>query len=817
MKLNIKKFLSSYKATIILMVLYITGLALATFIEKYQGTLAAKTMIYYSPLFFFLQFLMVVNFIYEVIEHQLLRKKKWGFMLIHSAFIVILLGALITHLFSKEGILHLREGDRDDRMVVHTSEGITFHDLPFAVELEKFTLKRYPGSSSPSSFESDLMIHADGRSYKGRVFMNNILDIKGYRLFQASYDKDEKGTILSVNKDVAGRNVTYTGYGLLLLGFILFLIEPNSRIRQLTRQLKKLHTPVKMIIVFILLFPSLQMKAQHAHEEMLQSVLQHTINKGHAEKFGSLSIQAENGRMLPVNTFSSEILRKLHKESKFKSLNSDQFLLSLLTMPDIWMYIPFIVNLNDELADFYNLTPKVCAYIEVFDENGEYRLQEKLEEAYAKMPTERTSFDKDIINLDERINIFHQLLNFQMLNIFPKEDDPNHKWYAPGDDLSDFYGQDSMFVSRIMIWYVDEVRAASESRDWTKADEVLSMMVTYQQKKNTTLEINPKKIAAELKYNKMEFFRYCKIGYLVLGGLLLVLAFISLFDTKRWMVWLKWILAAGVLAVFAYQATGISMRWYISGHVPWSNSYETMVYVAWVTVAAGLLFMRRSTMTFALATLFGGVILFVSGLNWMDPQISPLIPVLKSPWLMFHVAILVAAYGFFGISSLIGFANLTLMCIKTEKNKNILMYRIKELSIINEISLYVGVALMTIGCFIGAIWANESWGRYWGWDPKETWALITIIVYVIVIHLRLVKKWFNYWLFNLLSAIALSSVLMTFFGVNYFLSGMHSYGSTNSVDGALVYLCVIVGAIIALAVFSYSKWKKWYHKAKIKR
>jgi len=808
MRIAIEKSLSSYKTTIILLVIYVIGLAFATFIEKHHGTVAAKAMIYYSPVFFFLQFLMVVNFIFEVIEYRLLKRRKWGFMLIHSAFIVILLGALITHLFSKEGILHLREGGRDDRMVVHTSEGVSYHDLPFAVELEKFTLKRYPGSSSPSSFESDLLIHVDGQTYEGRVFMNNVLDIKGYRLFQASYDTDEKGTILSINKDVAGRNVTYTGYGLLLLGFILFLIEPNSRLRQLARRLKELRGPVKSLVVFIvLLLSSFQLKAQD-HTSMLQSVLQYTVNKEHAQKFGSMPIQSESGRMMPINTFSSEVLRKLHKEYKFNNLNSDQFLLSLLTMPDMWIHIPFITNPNNELAVYFGLTPEVCAYIEVFNENGEYRLQEKVEEAYAKMPADRTSFDKDIITLDERINIFHQLINHWMLNLFPKEDDPNHKWYAPGDDLSAFGGQDSLFVSSITGWYLDEVRSALRSRDWAKADEVLGMILTYQQSKNKTLEINPKRIAAELKYNKMEVFRYCKIGYLILGGLLLVLAFISLFDTKWWMIWFKWGLAMGVLAVFAYQTTGMGMRWYISGHAPWSNSYETMVYVAWATVAVGLLFMRRSTMTFSLATLFGGIILFVSGLNWMDPQINPLVPVLKSPWLMFHVAVLVAAYGFFGVSSLIGFTNLTLMCLRGGKGEDVLAHRIKELSIINEMSLHVGIALMTIGCFLGAIWANESWGRYWGWDPKETWALITIIVYVIVTHIRHVKKWFNYWLFNLLSAIAISSVLMTFFGVNYFLSGMHSYGSTDSIDGVFVYLFAIVGIIIALAVFSYFRWRK---------
>lgn len=811
MKAKIESILSSYVTTIVLLVIYALGLAFATFIEKYHGTVAAKAMIYYSPVFILLQFLMVVNFIYEVIEHQLLKKKKWGFMLIHVAFMVILGGAFITHLFGKEGILHIREGAREDRMVIYTSEGTRYKTLPFAVELVKFTLARYPGSSSPSSFESDLIIHVDGEQRKDRVFMNNVIDIKGYRLFQASYDKDEKGTILSVNQDVTGRRITYFGYGLLFVGFILSFIGRNSRFRQLGRQLKNLRSTVKATLGLLLLFAtSLQVSAQQEASPLMDAVLKYTINPEHAEKFGSLPIQSTNGRMIPVNTFSSEILRKLHKENKFGELNSDQFLLSLLAMPDMWMRVPVITHKSKELADYYDFSSEQsCAYMEVFDSNGQYKLQERLEEAYHKMPSERTRFDKDVMKLDEQVNILHQLFNYQMLNLFPKEDDPNHTWYAPGDDLSVFSGQDSMFVSRIMKWYLGEVQSALQSRDWTKADEVLGMITTYQNAKNKSITIDPDKIKAELKYNKLDIFRYCKIVYLILGGLSLVLAFLSLFETKKWMVGAKWLLALGVIAAFIYQTYGMGMRWYIAGYAPWSNSYETMVYVAWATVTGGLFFLRKSTMTFALATLFAGIILFVSGLNWMDPQINPLVPVLKSPWLMFHVAVIVAAYGFFGISCLIGLTNLILMCFGRVKKEDLLIARMKELSLINEMSLHVGIALMTIGTFLGAIWANESWGRYWGWDPKETWALITIIVYVIVTHLRHVKKCQSYWLFNFLSALAISSVLMTFFGVNYFLSGMHSYGANDAMGGVFVYLYMALGIILLLAAISWYGWQKW--------
>ncbi len=423
------------------------------------------------------------------------------------------------------------------------------------------------------------------------------------------------------------------------------------------------------------------------------------------------------------------------------------------------------------------------------------------------MPAQRTRFDKDLMKLDEQLNIFHQLINHQMLNLFPKEDDPNHKWYAPGDDLSAFSGKDSMFVSRILDWYLGEVQEGLKSGDWAKADEVVGMIGTYQQAKNKTLDISPKRMQAELKYNKMDVFRYCKIGYLVLGGLLLVLSFAMLFRRSRWMKVAVWLLGIGVLIVFHYHMFGMGMRWYIGGYAPWSNSYETMVYVGWATVFAGLLFVRRSTITFALATLFGGIILFVSGLNWMDPEINPLVPVLKSPWLMFHVAVIVAAYGFFGISCLIGLTNMVMMSITGRKNGNVLKARITELSIVNEMALWVGLALMTVGTFLGAVWANESWGRYWGWDPKETWALITMVVYAVVTHLHLVKCWNNPWLFNLASVIAFASVLMTFFGVNYFLSGMHSYGQNDNVHGIFTYLYIALGVVIILAILSYGRWK----------
>ena len=804
MKASFEKYISSYVTTIVLLLVYAVGLAVAPFIEKYWGTATAKSVVYYSPLFFLLQFLMVVNFLAIVVKKHLLQHRRWGLLVVHFSFLIILLGALVSHIWGEEGILHLREGESSDCMAVRSAQQTTYHTLPFTVELVKFTLTRYPGSASPSAYESELLVHVDGETLHERVYMNNVLDVKGYRFFQASYDPDEKGTVLSVNRDVAGRTITYTGYFFLTLGLILCLFEKNSRFVYLSRRLKSLG----QASLLILLFAGSLSASEKKGYDMSEVVQRYPVSEAHATKFAALPVQSGSGRMLPVNSFSSEVLRKLHKEDHFGKLSSDQFLLSLLTMPDMWIQVPLIALNNNELADYFDLSHETCSYAEMFDSNGQYKLQDKLDEAYAKLAADRSRFDKDLLKLDEQVNILHQLLNRQMLNLFPLADDANHKWYAPGDDLSLFSGKDSLFVSHIMDWYVSEVQQSLKSGDWSKPDEIVGMIATYQQAKNTGLDIRPEKMEAEIQYNQLDVFHQCKKGYLILGGVLLLISFIAFLRKERQIPYLNVLLMAGIIATFCFHMYGMGMRWYIAGYAPWSNSYETMVYVSWATVLAGLLFMRRNVMTLALATLFGGVILFVSGLNWMDPQINPLVPVLKSPWLMFHVAVIVAAYGFFGISCLIGLMNMILISLLNAKNRDTLKQRVEELTLVNEMALWIGLALMTVGTFLGAIWANESWGRYWGWDPKETWALITMVVYAIVLHLRLIPSCNNRWLFNLLSVLSFTSVLMTFFGVNYFLSGMHSYGQNDQVKGIFVYLYASVVVVILLGVKSYLQYRK---------
>ena len=797
------RFISSYRASIILLLIYSIGLAGATLLEKQFGAEAAKMLIYYSPLFIFLQLLIVVNFILTLANGNYIKQKKWAYLVIHFAFIIIMSGALTTFIFGKEGQIHIREGERSSQLVMHTSKGVKTETLPFELELRQFRLNRYPGSQSPSSYESDLIVHSDGKSFEANVYMNNVLDVKGYRFFQASYDEDELGTILSVNKDVAGRNITYAGYIVLVVGFILMFFIPNSRFRKLTRQLNEVNreiykvkkdiSKVSLLLLFTLI-PNLGFAQQQQFKN--------NIPKEHAELFGSIPIQFR-GRVMPMNTFSSEILRKVHKETTFENLNSDQFLLNLLAVPQMWMEIPFISVSNDQISRRYNLSEGYVSYRDLFDQNGNYILLPQLHHIHQHSRGNRTSEESDLLKLDERINILFQLFNYQMPALFPDANDLAHTWYAPGENLTSFSERDSIFVSNTFGNYLLEVRNSITSGNWSKPNELLSQVKEFQLNNDKASLINPDKLKAEIRYNNENIFSKARTLYFILGLLLLIFALLQMLQGKTWHNKVVSLLFISIILVCIYHIYGMGLRWYISGYAPWSNSYETMVYVALATVLAGLIFGRNSKLTLALATLFGGVILFVSGLNWMDPQINTLVPVLNSPWLMFHVAVIVAAYGFFGISFLLGILNLIIMSFY--KAKTFTRLRIKELSIINNLSLMIGLALMTVGTFLGAVWANESWGRYWGWDPKETWALITIIAYTIVTHLYLVKRLNNLWVFNLLSVVSFSSVLMTYFGVNYFLSGMHSYGQTEGISSVFVYIGIAFGIVAIIGFISFSR------------
>ena len=511
-----------------------------------------------------------------------------------------------------------------------------------------------------------------------------------------------------------------------------------------------------------------------------------------------------NGRLEPVNSYTSAILRKLYGADKLNGINSDQFFLNLLSFPDEWGAYPFIKVDNKELLQRFGRSGKYIAWEDVFDSEGNYILTDEVNDIYAKPASERKRMDSDLLKLDESVNIVYRIMQHQLLPLFPDENDAQGKWYSAGDELNVFQGKDSLFVSKIMDWYIYELGNGVRSGNWEEADKIVGMMNIFQQAKSKTPAIDNQRVKAELLYNQLNLFFWCRLAYLILGGILLFIACGEIIADFKWGKKVCGILIALLVIAFLAHTSGVLLRWYISGRAPWANAYESMICTSWMLVGGGLLFARRFRILPALAGLLGGIMLFVAGLNLLNPEITPLVPVLQSYWLMSHVAIIMIGYVFFALCALTGLFNLILMSLLSATNRVKLQFRIREFTLLNEMAMILGLFFMTAGTFLGAIWANVSWGRYWGWDPKETWALISIVVYALVLHIRFIPllKGKTTWCFNLLSVVAILSVIMTWFGVNYYLSGLHSYGKTEGGDLLLWIWGAGLCVVLALGLFA---------------
>jgi len=675
--------------------------------------------------------------------------------------------------------------------------------VPFNVRLDNFILDKYPGSMSPSSYESEVTVFDSrdgGKEFSQRIYMNNVLDYDGYRLFQSSYDQDELGTVLSVNHDFWGTMVTYLGYFLMMLGMVITLIAKKSRFNELRRKIKQLRAAKAILIIAVLLSSGV-----NAQEDQKDAKNYYEIDAAHADKFGRLLVQDRGGRIKPVNTMASEIIRKVTRKEVFEGLNSSQLLLSMIYNPGYWQTVPMIKVSHPQLEEKLGAKNRYVSFLDFFDKDFNYILTEDVAIANRKKPAEQTKYDKEVIKVDERTNICYMVYQGGMLRIFPKAKDENNTWFSQLD-YQQFTTHDSSFVKSILPFYFMSINQSFDKNDWSLADSTLNYIVDYQAKFGAAVIPPQQKIDAEILYNKINIFKRLFMYYTFVGLLILLFIFMDIFSAKQWKKKVVNYLSVGLFALFLLHTAGLAARWYISGHAPWSNGYESMIYIGWVTILAGFIFSRTSKMTLAATAILTSLILMVAHLNWLDPEITPLVPVLKSYWLMIHVAIITGSYGFLGLGALLGFMNLVLMIIKNAKNKIRIDATIKELTYINEMTLTVGLFMAAVGTFLGGVWANESWGRYWGWDPKETWALVIVLVYAMILHLRFIPKANGKYLFNLFSVLGFASVIMTYFGVNYYLSGLHSYAKGDPVPiPAFVYYTIGVVFLVAVAAYARNR------------
>ncbi|MEC9209816.1 MAG: cytochrome c biogenesis protein ResB, partial [Bacteroidota bacterium] len=544
------------------------------------------------------------------------------------------------------------------------SYGSKYYTTPFRVKLRDFQLERYAGSMSPSSYAAEVSILDGETASDHRIYMNNVLNYKGYRLFQSSYDKDEKGTILSVNHDWWGTLITYIGYFLLGLGFILVFVTKQTRYKALSEKLKKLSAII--ILLFIMSTSAFADDSASATED-------YRFNFNHISRFDALVVQDNGGRFKPVHTVTSEYLRKIYGKDNFEDQSATEVILGMMYNPVSWSKKPIVKVSHTKLRALLSSTDLNSKYIRVsfndfFDANGHYLLAKDIESAYEKLPKDRDQYDKDLIKVDERVNICFAVYGGGIFRFFPLPQDSNNTWLTYIQS-AEFEGNDSLFVANIIPMYFKGVQEGLETNNWATADTIINYIQKFQLRYGGDMLPAQTKIDVEIIYNKLSVFSELFMYYFLIGVLLIIVIIISLFNDAKWLALViqlfKWLIIFGFVA----HTAGLACRWYISGHAPWSNGYESMIYIAWATILSGIIFSKRSVLTLAATAVVSGLLLMVAHLNWLDPEITNLVPVLKSYWLMIHVAIITASYGFFSLGAILGLIALWLIIFTSSTNK----------------------------------------------------------------------------------------------------------------------------------------------------
>ncbi|MGB3590112.1 MAG: cytochrome c biogenesis protein CcsA, partial [Nonlabens sp.] len=788
-------------------------------------------------------------------------------------------------LLGGKGILSDYEDIELNNLKVYLKYGSIERELPFKIKLNDFIANKYPGTeNSYSSFESKVTVMDDGVEKDEHIYMNNVLDKEGYRFFQASFDKDELGTHLSVNHDFWGTNITYAGYFLLYLGLLAILFDRNTRFAELgrlidrvkKRKAKQLATAIMLLIAVsagaqtVQDDSSNQKHDEELHENHKHGGVDHTtgldsknavstnrdagevqepirtqveqpivvpeytksfldsiivtnlVPIAQAEKFAKVVVQDDDGRMKPMGTLASEALRKLYKQTHYEAQTGDsivkvtpvQVMLSMIQLRALWFDVPLIKleRKDDTIKNLIGLDRK-AKYARGYDffRNADgsltsSKLNPFLDDAYAAQI--RSGYQERIVDKDQKVNLLDRLIVRSLFKVFPKPADANNKWVSEPEwqDEAFVREEDKAFVRDFFPAYASLLMEGQQTGNYLRANTALNSLFEFQKTYGAAVYPSEDKINAELLYNKYNIFEALYKWYYWFGIVMLVLLIVQVIKPMKELRYAINFHLVVLIALFAVHVAGLAMRWYLSGHAPWSDAYETLIYIPAVIMAFGFAVGRKSLMTIAASAFIAGVILMIAQWNWMDPAIANLQPVLQGYWLMIHVSVIVGSYGPFALGFILGLITLILMIFSTQSNKARMDLTIKELTYINEVALTVGLIMLTIGNFLGGMWANESWGRYWGWDPKETWALITIFIYAFVLHLRLVPGLKGRWTFNLWSMLAFYSVMMTYFGVNFYLSGLHSYASGDQI---VSYEFIGYSLLIIAAVAILARWREF--------
>ncbi len=729
------------KSVLLCFLVVIATLIISTLVDPLLGTSGVAQTIYGSTLFTLLWAVLAVLAVCLIV-----RVKLWtrpATLLIHAAFLVILAGALITHLTGRQGTMHIRNGQTAD--VVELGHG-DLEKLPFSVTLTRFDVDYYPGTSSPQDYRSLLRITHNGDATEAQVSMNKIVEYGGYRFYQSGYDPDQQGTQLMVTHDPWGIGVTYCGYLLLLVAMIGYFLEPKSRFRQLLRQ------PAAALLLLLMALPA------STDAKNMPKIAPTDV----AEQMGDLYI-FYNGRVAPMETFAHDFTTKLCGSDHYRSRMATEVLAGWVFFPDTWKEEPML-KIKGAAKRAIGKRERMVSLRDMANHVGDYKLQPLLDKI---RQGETVSGKSDLLAADEKVSIINGLFTGAAMKIFPIRDKKgNVEWYAAVDKLPDDLDiKRWTFIRKSMDLVTEKV----VTRRYSEARELLQGIKRYQEKECGEQLPTAKEVAAEKTYNKISSAKVWAMACITIGLLSFVYC-IWLTARRRMHRWVSIALHAGLLVVWCYLSYCMVLRWQISHHLPLSNGFEVMQGLAWCCFLITGLLGRRMLLALPFGYLVGGLALLVSMIGQSNPSVTQLMPVLQSPLLSLHVMVIMVAYALLAFVMLNGVAALILSRARRTGNVD----APRQLQRTSLLMLYPAVFLLTIGIFIGAVGANVSWGRYWGWDPKEVWALITMMIYALPLPRSLT------WLqpprrFHWFCVLAFLAVLMTYFGVNFFLPGMHSY------------------------------------------
>lgn len=717
----------------------------ATIVESSKGTAFVRQHIYTSAWFVVLwAALAVVAAVYIV-----LRKNKSNIstsvLLVHASFLVILLGAFTSWNMAESGTIHLRQNETTSTM--KDEEGKT-KELGFEVSLKNFNVVNYPGTDAPMDYVTTLTANTQ----EIKVSMNNIGSFNGYRFIQSGYDSDMQGTTLGVYHDPWGIGITYTGYALLFISLIATMVSKKTRMRHLYRKALSLQGAKAWAVTALLAVSSFATSANA--QEMVK------IDGDIADDFGKICV-LYNSRITPINTVATSFVTKLCGKPTWDGLSSNQVFAGWIFDVPYWETVKMIEIKEKKAQELLGINGKWASFDDFWDSYNNYKLDAPLKKAYKDGDTK---LQKQLRDADEKFNIIRMLYGGEMLKMFPYAGKQGHmQWFAPGQPLGNlkFDEKELVFIKKSMDYLAESIITGDKAR----AEEIAKKIYSYQHVRGKAVVPTKFRIYTETFYNKTNAQRLPVMLYLTLSLLLAIVSTLSLNNGKQ----KKTRLVSSVLTwvMLIHTTLLLALRWFVSGHLPMSNGYETMQFMAWATLIVTLVMQKRFLPVKQFGPLLSSFALLVAMITDGNPQITQLMPVLQSPLLSVHVMVIMFSYALFGLTALIGLQGLIAHHRKQEE-------KVQQLAALSQFLLYPAVALIAIGIFIGAIWANVSWGRYWSWDSKETWALITMLIYSAPLHadIKWLRKAQHMHIYMLL---AFLSVLMTYFGVNYFLSGMHSY------------------------------------------